>query len=60
MGNQKVPMRAKLRAATDRTAKAVIQGMGFITVGVEVSRSAEETAKHDDNGRAYDGEADHR
>lgn len=30
MGNQKVPMRAKLRAVTDNTANVVIQGMGFI------------------------------
>ena len=38
-------------------ATVVIQGTGFIAVGVVVSRSAQETSEDDDNGSAYDGEA---
>ena len=60
MGNQKVPMSAKLRAATDRTANVVIQGMGFIRlVGIGYCRSAEESSQDDDDSRPHDGEADH-
>ena len=63
IGNQKVPMSEKLRAVTDRTAKAVIQGVGFM-LGyvvclreVAFSDSLDELTENAEHGGSDDGKS---